>query len=168
MLRKTLTIASFFGLILSLGLWALSFWGVAYGAGSYGFKAFNGAMFIFRSSSGYDDKRIVANLTRHAKALQIYKVPAGWLIDDFKVRKTRWLPKFGSNITSSYSLLPLWIPTICFTATLLFIFLPPAFRRHKRIRLGLCLHCGYSLHGLTEPRCPECGVEFTPKDEVTT
>lgn len=26
---------------------------------------------------------------------------------------------------------------------------------------GHCTHCGYSLHGLPEPRCPECGAEAT-------
>ena len=25
-----------------------------------------------------------------------------------------------------------------------------------------CHQCGYHLRGLTEPRCPECGMEFTP------
>lgn len=25
-----------------------------------------------------------------------------------------------------------------------------------------CVHCGYLLYGLTEPRCPECGHEFDP------
>ncbi|MCH8852005.1 MAG: hypothetical protein IID41_05065 [Planctomycetes bacterium] len=24
-----------------------------------------------------------------------------------------------------------------------------------------CRQCGYHLRGLTEPRCPECGTEFT-------
>lgn len=24
-----------------------------------------------------------------------------------------------------------------------------------------CAHCGYSLHGLPEPRCPECGTPFS-------
>jgi len=26
----------------------------------------------------------------------------------------------------------------------------------------MCSHCGYSLWGLTEPRCPECGTPFDP------
>jgi hypothetical protein len=30
-------------------------------------------------------------------------------------------------------------------------------------RPGLCPTCGYPLHGLTEPRCPECGTPFDPK-----
>lgn len=28
---------------------------------------------------------------------------------------------------------------------------------------GLCSNCGYPRHGLTEPRCPECGTPFEPK-----
>jgi hypothetical protein len=30
----------------------------------------------------------------------------------------------------------------------------------RRKRLGECVVCGYSLHGLTERRCPECGTAF--------
>jgi hypothetical protein len=31
----------------------------------------------------------------------------------------------------------------------------------------LCLGCGYSLKGLTDPRCPECGREFDSLDPRT-
>lgn len=30
-----------------------------------------------------------------------------------------------------------------------------------------CLECGYSLHGLPECRCPECGQPFDPADATT-
>ena len=30
-----------------------------------------------------------------------------------------------------------------------------------------CLGCGYILDGLPEPRCPECGRGFDPKDDTT-
>ncbi len=30
-----------------------------------------------------------------------------------------------------------------------------------------CLYCGYSLRGLTTPYCPECGLGFDPKDDLT-
>jgi hypothetical protein len=33
----------------------------------------------------------------------------------------------------------------------------------RRRRHGLCVRCGYSLRGLPEPRCPECGTPFDPK-----
>ena len=41
---------------------------------------------------------------------------------------------------------------------------PFVFLEHVRVieRHGLyCKSCGYNLKGLTEPRCPECGTEFS-------
>src|SRR5690349_10031462 len=32
---------------------------------------------------------------------------------------------------------------------------------------GNCLGCGYSLIGLLDPRCPECGRVFDPADRTT-
>jgi len=32
----------------------------------------------------------------------------------------------------------------------------------KELARRPCWECGYSLIGLTEPRCPECGTEFDP------
>lgn len=32
---------------------------------------------------------------------------------------------------------------------------------------AVCLHCGYSLRALTEPRCPECGRGFVVSDVLT-
>jgi len=34
-------------------------------------------------------------------------------------------------------------------------------RPHRCRRPGHCTHCGYSLHGLPESRCPECGTPFS-------
>ncbi len=33
-------------------------------------------------------------------------------------------------------------------------------RRIRRRMKGLCVNCAYNLHGLPEPRCPECGTAF--------
>lgn len=41
--------------------------------------------------------------------------------------------------------------------TLGLVFVP----RHRAA--GRCHECGYSLHGLAEPRCPECGTPFDPR-----
>ena len=45
------------------------------------------------------------------------------------------------------------------------------FRRELRRGLiargfPICLHCGYDLTGLSEPRCPECGQPFGPIADV--
>ena len=29
---------------------------------------------------------------------------------------------------------------------------------------SFCWKCGYNLRGLAEPRCPECGIPFTPAE----
>jgi hypothetical protein len=34
-------------------------------------------------------------------------------------------------------------------------------RHNRRRRRGQSVHCGYNLTGLADPRCPECGQEFT-------
>jgi hypothetical protein len=33
----------------------------------------------------------------------------------------------------------------------------------REVDLGACVRCGYSLYGLDEPRCPECGTAFDPR-----
>ena len=40
--------------------------------------------------------------------------------------------------------------------------------RRELIARGIpvCLHCGYSLTGLSEPRCPECGTSFDPHESA--
>lgn len=50
--------------------------------------------------------------------------------------------------------------TIPIAVYLVFAFLRPLIRHLYRRRRGLCLTCGYSLTGLSEPRCPECGSPF--------
>ena len=56
---------------------------------------------------------------------------------------------------------PLWSLVVVFVLTLLPCFyVVPFYRHRKRKRLGLCLQCGYNLHGLTKPRCPECWAPF--------
>lgn len=38
---------------------------------------------------------------------------------------------------------------------------------HTEDKAGVCLGCGYLLHGLTADACPECGRTFDPNDPET-
>jgi hypothetical protein len=68
------------------------------------------------------------------------------------------IPSTGGTWDMFYLVLPNWV-LICATALL------PALRVYtfcqresrRRIRLGLCLNCGYDLRA-TPDRCPECGA----------
>lgn len=46
-----------------------------------------------------------------------------------------------------------------------------SFRDHIRSAIiargiPICRRCGYNLTGLNEPRCPECGTPFEPRDDA--
>lgn len=71
-------------------------------------------------------------------------------------------PSFWWELVSRFVLPPMFV-----TAVLLLVLL--VWRRPIQIALRemlqnhsvpICIGCGYDLHGLTEPRCPECGREF--------
>ena len=53
--------------------------------------------------------------------------------------------------------IPLWMPVMLFGAWPAVAFLRGPLRRRRRRKRGECVHCGYNLTGLPEPRCPECG-----------
>jgi hypothetical protein len=62
---------------------------------------------------------------------------------------------------SSFVRVPAWVPCVL----LLYAPIRAVFRgkreRHRK-RNNLCETCGYVLHALTEPRCPECGTFYRP------
>ena len=136
MLRKTLTILSLIGLLLSVGLWGVSYLHPNHQADKHTLGARRGCVF----------------LTNNAPKL------AAWYFVGFE---THWLPDYNSGLwTRSYYLsIPLWIPSVAFIMLGMGCVVPPACRRRKRRKLGLCLKCGYDLRGSKE-RCPECGTVF--------
>ncbi len=135
MLRKTLTILSLIGLLLSVGLWGACYWGIGY-EGSHHMIALTGGGVYY--------------------AYFQYEWPSqGWFCDGLVVFRTHWW-HFGYSRSASWiAFVPLWMPSGLF-AVLLVLRLLPLLRRRKRKKLGLCVKCGYDLRASKE-RCPECG-----------
>jgi hypothetical protein len=62
--------------------------------------------------------------------------------------------------------LPLWMPLMLFVGYPGFLIVfRGALRRRRRRKRNLCIHYGYNLTGLPEPRCPECGREVEGNGE---
>ncbi len=174
MLRKTLTILSLIGLLLSVGLW-----GVSHLNCSYVVVDKVGEFEIRRSRLDYSGRRSSLNVS-----------PGGLLIfhceDDFVIlgdddlvssyifprprkkltnreliamRFGQWVGSYHQRPNSWTLRVRLWVPTILFTL-LSFVTSYPLLRRRKRKKLGLCLKCGYDLRA-SKDRCPECGEGFS-------
>ena len=145
MIRKSLTIFSVIGLLLSVGLWGVSFWNISYASGSWDIAVLRGTIAL------------------HSVPSQAYN--GDWHVGGYMGFHTiMWCPMLG-NINpfrpSSKSLyVPLWIPTAAFAAALWVCSPVAQRRRRKREKLGRCLKCGYDLRASKE-RCPECGTGFS-------
>ncbi len=140
MIRKTLTILSLVGLVLSLGLSGVSL------AFSFGYR--------FRSCGiGFEHSALVFGYFDSAPLGGI----GGYCLSG-RTSPTL-LPFFLSISKPDWALVvPLWIP-ILICGLILWFLHNPASRRRKRKKLGLCIACAYDLRGSSE-RCPECGVDF--------
>ena len=137
MIRKSLTILSLIGLLLSVGLWGVSY-------DNYGYT--NGVEWW------------VLSYGRLINFELLHDPPEGFL-RGFSSLSSQPLPVIGHHESGSlWFSLPLWIPTLLFAAYPAYRLLP-FHRRRKRKKLGLCVKCGYDLRGSKE-RCPECGNEF--------
>ena len=142
MIRKTLTILSLIGLLLSVGLWGVSYLDMSY--------------VCWTNVFGSEDGSIILT-----GGCFIYSVFRGYTVGEsgdfyvggFSGFATEWRPRLSPNIR-----VPLWIPTFLF-GSLCCLCRPLHHRRRKRKKLGLCIHCGYDLRA-SKDRCPECGEEF--------
>ncbi len=151
MIRKTLTIISLIGLLLSVGAWGVSYFHLSFTP-----PYTNGNDLMIRVDYGtvrsyYNKHEIGDNFKRPS-----YPIAS---ISGFKGFETHWLHfmwyKDGDFAVSYVVIFPLWIPTVLFAAMFWWSFLP-RHRRRKRKKLGLCVKCGYDLRASKE-RCPECG-----------
>ena len=164
MFRKTLTILSLIGLLLSVALWGTSYWKC---------PRFDGRSFYWSSCAG-------AFHLMWGESAEMISDDSGYHLDDFEYSEF-WPPGLGSRIgyyipdleraynpdvaeessigllaNYSYLVVPYWL-TIASCAVILGLSWRPL--RRKRKKLGLCVKCGYDLRGSKE-RCPECGTTF--------
>ncbi len=138
MLRKTLTILSLLGLLLSVGLWGASYYRATLNTVRYTLDLRHGMILVAHWQTGYGPRRTGVILRGYDGLSTGSIVPFVWV-----------------ESTGVMAGIPLWIPTVLFATIFLWSFLPLR-RRRKRKKLGLCLKCGYDLRG-SEERCPECG-----------
>ncbi len=163
MLRKTLTIVSLIGLLLSVGLWGMSYFNLIYlcmsmesllllTEGRLRWAPYATAKFPVDEygRQGVEltmyPPEIMLTLT-HPQINQQHR----WYWEGYRGLRTRFQPMARA--------VPLWMPAFLFAA--IFCLCRPLrhIRRRKRKKLGLCVKCGYDLRG-SEDRCPECGMEF--------
>ena len=143
MFRKTLTIFSLIGLLLSMSLWIASYWIVAL---TLRRPSSTAIVFATRGLVGAD---FGPQSNRNPRV--------EWAVRDFQGLGTSftWLFSRQDGFTAIH--IPLYVPTLVFGGSFTYLGLP-WYRRRKRRKLGLCLECGYDLRGSKE-RCPECGRE---------
>jgi|GEM_PF-3134506 len=60
----------------------------------------------------------------------------------------------------SYFRLPVWLPVSLMILFPIRLMIAGPWRQRRRRKKNQCVSCGYSLHGLTEARCPECGTTY--------
>ncbi len=155
MLRKTLTIFSLIGLLLSVGLWGVSYF-IMFG---YASRPKQTQWLVYLRPGGCEIR--YAELSEALIPMSPYTV---WHRYDRRQRqvlrqRTDWKPcirliKSGMVII----IVPFWIPTALF-GTLFCVVGMPYHRRRKRKKLGLCVKCGYDLRA-SKDRCPECATGF--------
>lgn len=160
MFRRTITILSLTGLLLSVGLWVASYFAVSYGAPNMHpkFQLLGGRV-------SWCGKPQVRLLLSYPHGADIPPRPTGtkprWVVlgfHGFKYVVTN--TKFSYSQATQYLAIPLWMPSVLFGSMLLLCRTLGAAQR-RRARDGLCLKCGYDLRGSKE-RCPECGTPFNP------
>ncbi len=184
MIRKTLTILSLIGLLLSVGLWGVSYWDFKYVDGKFNLFLDSGwfgshrgltlqqqldyAINIQAIEEEYDSPSVLQD--GYIQKLEEMKADnRKWTFLGFKDFRTPWWrhTSQGPTFTSKRVRLPLWMPSfLCATVFGLTCGLPLA-RRRKRKKLGLCLKCGYDLRASKE-RCPECGTAMQKSGALGT
>ncbi len=166
MLRKTLTILSLIGLLLSLALWGASYFCfIIWWPNNYVVLA-TGQLFFMHEEEDTRNAPFAwecAGFGGFEFATIMPTHPRDWWF----YRELDFIEFGGPGINGGWYLVPseqiiisvlLWLPTLLFGIILCLCCRPlHLHRRRKRKKLGLCVKCGYDLRGSTK-RCPECNT----------
>ncbi len=176
MLRRTLTILSLIGVLLSVGLWARSHFRIDtvlipsskqdhFGASSVLGVIHVGLTYNSRSPPVDEARYITSDAQEYDRSVQegIRKMKTIFPKSTWNpYRSFQWsnstLTRGGITLRTKAVTFPHWLLVLLFS-TPLWVAGTRVYRRRKRKKLGLCLKCGYELRA-SKDRCPECGGGF--------
>ncbi len=165
MLRKTLTILSLIGLLLSAGLFALSYLNIAWvSTGSrYQIHIVRGQIMWLHFE--FAEEPLTPSTGLQFGGFRGFKTlwRAEWTryerehsrIEDIV---TRSRGQYSPVVYMQKIRVPFWIPALLFA--ILYLLLSHPILRRERKKLGLCVKCGYDPRA-SKSRCPECGTGFS-------
>ena len=165
MIRITLIILSFIGLLLSVGAWGVSYYGIMYIGEVHSCLLANGTISAqfksFASVRARESYLQSSTATLPTRWVWRIIVPPSLFPMWFPTWESYWLANNPYRPKVTAVSLPLWISTAVFLIVFVLLYAPirGEHGRRKRKKLGLCLKCGYDLRA-SEERCPECGEVF--------
>ena len=140
-MRKIVSILILAGLLMSLGLWLVSYTVVGWSNGRIIISLSGGAI----RCVAFPDNGVIPVRVR-------------WWWSGFKGFHTRLRPNYERNSAGTLGfVLPMWMPVVLFAMALWICRRSVYWRRRRRKKLGQCLNCCYDLTGNESGVCPECG-----------